>query len=361
MDTLSYGYAFWVNQCTSGFHGLDELGVQAVFKHVFIVFIDDILIYSKSKEDHEVYLKLVLELLKKEKLFAKFSNYEFWLQEVGFLGHVVNSNDIHVDSRLACYYRRFIKKNSNISKPLTSLTQKSQKYEWGREQEEAFQTLKDNLCNAQILSLPDGPEDFVINEKNYTTHNLELGVVVFALKTWRHYLYGAKSVIYTDHKSLQHILEQKELNMRQRRWIELFSDFDSEIRYHPRKANVVADALSEASKVENMIAEMLHGVDQLMEKKKDGVDKAYYDLKDMYGVHKALGTRLDMSATHHPQTDGQSERTIQTLEDMLRACVIDFGSSWDVHLPLAKFSYNNSYHSSIQCAPFEALYERKCR
>ncbi|GKD41170.1 putative reverse transcriptase domain-containing protein [Tanacetum coccineum] len=78
-------------------------------------------------------------------------------------------------------------------------------------------------------------------------------------------------------------------------------------------------------------------------------------------LQKALGTRLDMSTAYHPQVDGQSECTIQTLEDMLRVCVIDFGGNWDVHLPLAEFSYNNSYHSSIRCAPFEALYGRKCR
>ncbi|GKB53128.1 putative reverse transcriptase domain-containing protein [Tanacetum coccineum] len=173
---------------------------------------------------------------------------------------------------LVGYYRRFIANFSKIAKPLTSLTQKNKKYEWGVEQEEAFQTLKDNLCNAPILSLPDGVKDFVvycdasnqglgcvlmqrgkviayasrqlkIHKKNYTTHDLELGVVVFSLKTWRHYLYGTKSVIYTDHKSLQHIFDQKELNMRQRRWIELFSDYECEIRYHPGKANVVADAL----------------------------------------------------------------------------------------------------------------------
>ncbi|GJZ88013.1 putative reverse transcriptase domain-containing protein [Tanacetum coccineum] len=156
---------------------------------------------------------------------------------------------------------------------LTILTQKSKTFDWGEEQELAFQTLKDKLCNAPVLALPDGPEDFVvycdasgiglgcvlmqrgkviayasrqlkIHEKNYTTHDLELGAVVFALKIWRHYLYGTKSVIYTDHKSLQHIFSQKELNMRQRHWIELFSDYDCEIRYHPGKANVVADALS---------------------------------------------------------------------------------------------------------------------
>ncbi|GJT23448.1 putative reverse transcriptase domain-containing protein [Tanacetum coccineum] len=105
-----------------------------------------------TKEDHEVHLKLVLELLKKEMLYAKFSKCEFWLQEVHFLGPVVNHNGIHVDPS----------KIEAISKPLTSLTQKNKKYEWGAEQEEAFQTLKDNLCYALILSLPDGIEDFVL-------------------------------------------------------------------------------------------------------------------------------------------------------------------------------------------------------
>ncbi|GJZ29775.1 putative reverse transcriptase domain-containing protein [Tanacetum coccineum] len=164
--------------------------------------------------------------------------------------------------RLAGYYRRFIENFSKIAKSLTILTQKCKTFNWGKEQENAFQTLKDKLCNAPVLALPDGPKDFVvycdasglglgcvlmqrgkviayasrqlkIHEKNYTTHDLELGAVVFALKIWRHYLYGTKSVIYTDHKSLQHIFSQKELNMRQRRWIELFSDYDCEIRYHP--------------------------------------------------------------------------------------------------------------------------------
>ncbi|GJW52745.1 putative nucleotidyltransferase, ribonuclease H [Tanacetum coccineum] len=312
-----------------------------------IVFIDEILIYSKKKEDHEVHLGLVLDLLRKEKLYAKFSKCEFWLQEVHFLGHVVNQNGIHVDPSkieavknwktpttpseirsflgLAGYYRWFIANFSKIAKPLTLLTQKNQKYVWGMEQEEAFQTLKNNLCDAPILTLPDGFEDFVvycdasnqglayvlmqrgkviayasrqlkIHEKNYTTHDLELGAVVFALKTLRHYLYGMKSVIYTDHKILQHIFDQKELNMRQRGWIKLFSDYEREIRYHPGKANVVADALSrkgrlkprrvramhmtiqigmrekiqaaqsEAFKQENILAESLHSLDQQMEK-----------------------------------------------------------------------------------------------
>ncbi|GKA28706.1 putative reverse transcriptase domain-containing protein [Tanacetum coccineum] len=235
-----------------------------------IRFIDDILIYSKTQEEHVEHLRLVLELLKREKLYAKFFKCEFWLREVQFLGHVING--------LAGYYRRFIENFSKIAKPLTILTQKSKTFNWGEEQEYVFQTLKDKLCNAHVLALPDGSEDFVvycdasgiglgcvlmhrgkviayasrqlkIHENNYTTHDLELSVVVFALKIWRHYLYGTKSVIFTNHKSLQHIFSKKELNMRQRRWIELFSDYDYEIRYHPGRANVVADTLSRKERV----------------------------------------------------------------------------------------------------------------
>ncbi|GJY01113.1 putative reverse transcriptase domain-containing protein [Tanacetum coccineum] len=376
-----------------------------------------------SKEEHEDHLRLVLELLRQEKLFAKFSKCEFWLQEVHFLGHVINQDGIHVDPSkieavknweaptsptevrsflgLAGYYRRFIANFSSIAKPLTLLTQKNKKYEWGAEQEEAFQLLKSKLCDAPILSLPDGVEDFVvycdasnrglgcvlmqrnkviayasrqlkIHEKNYTTHDLELGAVVFALKIWRHYLYGTKSIIYTDHRSLQHIFDQKELNMRQRRWIELFSDYECEIRYHPGKANVVADALSrkerlkprrvramaltipvgmraEASRTIRLIATDLRyrngsgNIPKLYNKvaRKRELDYAIWDcvvdkLLRSQGVpvsiisdrdtrftsrlwqtfQKALGTRLDMSTAYHPQTDGQSERSIQTLEEM---------------------------------------------
>ncbi|GKE23146.1 putative reverse transcriptase domain-containing protein [Tanacetum coccineum] len=260
-----------------------------------IVFIDDILIYSKSKEEHEEHLKIILGLLKKEQLYAKFSKCDFWLDYVQFLGHVIDSKGVHVDPSkieaiknwaapttptkvrqflgLAGYYRRFIEGFSLISKPLTKLTQKSKKYEWGEEEEEAFQMLKQKLCSAPIFSLPEGTEDFVVycnastkgfgavlmqrekviayasrqlkkHEENYMTHDLELRVVVFALKLWRHYLYETNCVVCTDHKSLQYILDQKELNMRQQQWIELLSDYDCEIRYHPGKANVVADALS---------------------------------------------------------------------------------------------------------------------
>ncbi|GJR30122.1 putative reverse transcriptase domain-containing protein [Tanacetum coccineum] len=325
-----------------------------------IVFIDDILIYSKSEEEHEVHLKTILDLLEKEKLYAKFSKCEFWLKEVQFLGHVVNRDGIHVDPSkvesvknwktpessteirsflgLAGYYRRFIENFSKIAKPLTLLTQKNKAYVWGDKQDEAFQILKEKLCNAPVLALPDGPDDFVVycdaskqgfgsvlmqrgkviayasrqlkkHEKNYTTHDLELGAVVFALKIWRHYLYGTKSVIYTDHKSLQYIFDQKDLNMRQRRWIELLSDYECEIKYHPGKANVVADALSrkERLKPRRVLAREASRISMppmiWLEDYKDtlsnemmvignllllivlwipSVDKMYYDLRDLY-------------------------------------------------------------------------------
>ncbi|KAI3678392.1 hypothetical protein L6452_37682 [Arctium lappa] len=467
-----------------------------------IVFIDDILVYSRSETEHKQHLREVLEVLRKERLYAKFSKCDFWLKEVQFLGHVVTRDGVKVDPSkieammnweppkspfenrsflgLAGYYRRFIQDFSKIASSLTVLTRKNVKFEWTETQEKAFRILQKKLCEAPILTLPEGSEDFVVyndaskmglgcvlmqrgkviayasrqlkvHEQNYPTHDLELAAMVFALKLWRHYLYDTKCTLFTDHKSLKYVFGQKELNMRQRRWLELLKDYDCELFYHPDKVNVVADALSrkdysgcirathsrielvsslvekiKTSQVEALLEENLKEesleipewkwehitmdfvtklpktlrghdtiwviVDRLTKSAHflamretlpmDKLAKLYIDeVVSRHGIplsivsdhdsrftsnfwdgfQKELGTRVKLSTAYHPQTDGQSERTIQTLEDMLRSCVIDFGGSWDTHLPLVEFAYNNSYHSSIGMAPFEALYGRKCR
>ncbi|GJX75056.1 putative reverse transcriptase domain-containing protein [Tanacetum coccineum] len=246
------------------------------------------------------------------------------------------------------------------------------------------------LCEAPILALPEGNDNFVVycdasyqglgvvlmqrdkfiayasrqlkpHEENYTTHDLELGAFVFALKIWIHYPYGTKCIVFTDHKSLQHILDQKELNMRQRRWLELLTDYDCEIRYHPGKENVVADALSRKERIKplrdlkklywwpNMKAIIAEYVGKCLTcsrvkakcQKPSGLLVQPEIPMWKYGYIK----NLDMNTAYHPETDGQSERTIQTLKDMLRACIIDFGKGWEKHLPLVEFSYNNSYHA----------------
>ena len=586
-----------------------------------IVFIDDILVYSKSEEEHEDHLRIVLETLRRKQLYAKFSKCEFWLKQVAFLGHVVSEKGIEMDPAkieaitkwprpntvtevrsflgLAGYYRRFVEGFSLLALPLTQLMRKGVKFEWNEERQKSFEELKKRLVTAPILTLPSGTGGYQIYsdaskkglgcvlmqhgkviayasrqlkpyEVNYPTHDLELAAVVFALKIWRHYLYGETCDIFTDHKSLKYIFTQKELNMRQRRWLELLKDYDAKIQYHPGKANVVADALSRknsgsiaslitqpylitefermgvelyargsdgliaslsvepnlisrikmAQKDDSELVALLQNMDEgkQSEFRKDehgviwlrnqlcvpvdvtlreavlteahsspfsihpGSTKMYKNLKEHFwwngmkrdvvefvgkcltcqqvkiehqrpsgllqqleipvwkwenitmdfvtglpktfrkndtiwvvvdrltksshllpisesysvdklaetfqkeiirlhgtpvsiisdrdprftsrfwkGFQKAWGTSLNFSTAFHPQTDGQSERNIQTLEDMLRTCAIEWSGNWDDYLCLVEFAYNNSWHASIGMAPFEALYGRKCR
>ncbi|KAL0549222.1 hypothetical protein IC582_013703 [Cucumis melo] len=586
-----------------------------------IVFIDDILIYSKTEAEHEEHLRIVLQTLRDNKLYAKFSKCEFWLKQVSFLDHVVSKAGVFVDPAkieaitgwtrpstvsevrsflgLAGYYRRFVENFSRIATPLTQLTRKEAPFVWSNACEDSFQNLKQKLVTAPVLTVPDGSGSFVIysdaskkglgcvlmqqgkvvayasrqlksHEQNYPTHDLELAAVVFALKIWRHYLYGEKIQIFTDHKSLKYFFTQKELNMRQRRWLELVKDYDCEILYHPGKANVVADALSrkvshsaalitrqaplhrdlERAEIAVSVGAVTMQLAQLtvqptlrqriidaqsndpylVEKRgleeagqavefslssdggllferrlcvpsdsavktellseahsspfsmHPGSTKMYQDLKRVYwwrnmkrevaefvsrclvcqqvkaprqkpagllqplsipkwnwenvsmdfitglprtlrgfmviwvvvdrltksahfvpgkstytaskwaqlymseivrlhgvpvsivsdrdarftskfwkGLQTAMETRLDFSTAFHPQTDGQTERLNQVLEDMLRARALEFPGSWDSHLHLMEFAYNNSYQATIGMAPFEALYGKCCR
>ncbi|GJU00517.1 putative reverse transcriptase domain-containing protein [Tanacetum coccineum] len=231
-------------------------------------------IRKKSKEDHKVHLKLVLELLKKKKLFAKFSKCEFLLQEVPFLGHMVNSNGIHVDSS----------KIEAIAKPLTSLTQKNKKYERGMEREEALQILKDNLCSN--LTLPNGPDDFMANVVAGALNRKERVKPKQVRAMSMTIQYGAKDKILTA-------------------------------QCEASKVPLIGDART-------LIMDEAHATRYSIH---PGADKMYHDLKDMYWWPEGVGNTVRYEYDLSSLNDGQSERTIRTLEDMLRACVIDFGES----------------------------------
>jgi hypothetical protein len=263
-----------------------------------VVFIDDILVYSKNKEEHASHLHVVLQRLREHRLYAKLSKCDFWLNEIKFLGHTISQAGIAVDPDKvqdvmnwkppttirqirsflgsAGYYRRFIPDFSRIVKPMTKLLKKGAKFVLGQKCEDAFHTLRQHLTTAPVLAQPDNNKPFDVycdasgtglgcvlmqdnrviayasralrpHEQNYPTHDLEIAAVVHALKMWRHYLMGTHYNISTDHKSLKYIFTQADLNMRQRRWLELIKDYDKEVHYHPGKANVVADALSQKS------------------------------------------------------------------------------------------------------------------
>nr|GEZ47285.1 putative reverse transcriptase domain-containing protein [Tanacetum cinerariifolium] len=186
-----------------------------------------------DEKEHEEHLRQILKLLKKEELYAKFSKHEFWIPKVQFLGHMIDSQGIHVDPAK-------IKSVKDWASPKSPMESHQFLSLAGDASIKGLGTVL--MQREKVISYAS--RQLKIHEENYTTHDLELGAVVFALKIWRHYLYGTKCTVFTDHKSLQHILDQKELNMRQRRWLELLSYYDCEIRYHPGKANVVADALS---------------------------------------------------------------------------------------------------------------------
>ena len=619
-----YGYyeflvmPFGLTNAPAVFMALMNMIFAPYLDQFIVIFIDDILVCSRSVEEHADHLRKSLQLLRIHQLYAKLEKCDFWLDQVAFLGHIITRDGLAVDPTkveavrswkspqtvaeirsflgLAGYYRRFVKDFSKISAPITRLTRKNVPFVWTEECEANFQILKEKLTTAPILSLPEGSGHFVIysdasrvglgcvlmqngkviaygsrqlkdHERNYATHDLELAAIVFALKLWRHYLFGERFEVHSDHRSLQYLFSQQDINMRQRRWLEFIKDYDFPIKYIPGKGNVVADALSRKSSIladlngkwfvmeefrdldvtmkimgdqvalaamsvfeptliqqikeqqfddpklakirdniadkpdfrledgilyfkdrlcvpairntilailtdahyaryamhpgstkmyrnikgrfwwNNMKREIAEYVSRcitcqkvkyehrkppgllhplhipewkwehismdfvsglpLTSRKNDVIwvivdrltksahfipfkkgmkfnDMAKLFVKEIVRLHgtpvsivsdrdtrfvysfwqsfqQSMGTKLSFSTAYHPQTDGQSERTIQTLEDMLRASVLDFGGEWDEHLVVCEFAYNNSFHSTIGMPLFEALYERRCR
>ena len=614
---------FGLTNAPAAFMDLMQRYLRPYLDKFVVVFIDDILVYSRSREEHEEHLRMILELLRKEKLYGKFSKCEFWLEEISFLGHMVSKGGISVDPEkikaitdwpiprnvtevrsflgLAGYYRKYVENFSKVARPMFKLLKKGIRFQWNERHTIAFEELKKRLTTAPVLAMPDCSKPFEVycdasfeglgcvlmqegkviayasrqlrpHEVNYPVHDIELAAVIFALKLWRHYLYGLPCKIYTDHQNLRYVFNQKELNMRQRRWLEVIKDYDLEIVYHPGKANKVADALSrrprvsvnaimsvpwelyremqslgleicsrhevgqylgamtiqptlfdriiEAQLEDPEIVELIHrveknetdafelgergelrmngrlcvpnqfelkneilkeghqslfhlhpGRDKMIEEireifwwkglRKDVSDfvskclvcqrvkferqkssgllqplpvpdwkwdsismdfvvglprtqrgndviwvivdrltkvARFVPMKNTWGakqladayvreivrlhgvprtivsdrdpkflsrfwekLQEAFGSKLCLSTAFHPATDGQTERTIQTLEDLLRCCVLDFEGSWEDKLPMVEFAYNNSFQSSIRMAPYEALYGRKCR
>jgi hypothetical protein len=286
---------------------MNKVFMEYIDKFV-VVFIDDILVFSRNEEEHEEHLTMVLQKLREHQLYAKFSKCDFWLTEVSFLGHIITDGGIAMDPSkvqdvlnwnppknvpeirsflgLAGYYRRFIEGFSKIVKPLTSLLEKGKEFKWDDKCQACFEELKKKLTTAPILIMPDIHKGFDVycdasrqglgcvlmqegkvvayasgqlrkHEHNYPTHHLELAAIVHTLKIWRHYMIGTKCQIFTYHKSLKYIFTQRDLNLRQRRWLELIKDYDLDIQYHPGKANVVADALSRKSQANMLVARLM--------------------------------------------------------------------------------------------------------
>ncbi|GKU99825.1 hypothetical protein SLEP1_g12612 [Rubroshorea leprosula] len=373
-----------------------------------IVFIDDILIFSPDEESNEEHLAII-----------------------SFLGHIVSKDGISIDPSkveaivkwerltsvtevqsflgLAGYYRRFVEGYLKISGPLTQLTHKNHKFEWTNKCEQSFQELKNRLVTAPILAIPDNGGNFVVytdashkglgcvlmqhgrviaygsrqlktHERNYPTHDLELAAIIFALKLWRHYLYGEEFEVHTDQQILKYLFSQKRAQLKTKKmgewkWDAISMDFIMGSPKTRRQFDAIwmivdrltksahflavkqKDPLDKLAKFYVQEIVRLHGVPVSIVSDKD----PRFNARFWRSFQKAMGTQLKLSIAYHPQTDGQSKRTIQVLEDMLRTCALDLPESWDDHLPLVEFAYNNSYHSSIKMAPYEALYGRRCR
>ncbi|GKA94338.1 putative reverse transcriptase domain-containing protein [Tanacetum coccineum] len=394
--------------------------INRVYRHYLdkfvIVFIDDILIYSKTREEHVEHLRLVLELLRKEKLYAKFSKCEFWLREVQFLGHVINGDGIRVDYskieavknwkaprtsfeiELHMRQLRWIELFSDYDCEIGYHPSKANAVADALSMKERVKpkrvramhmtlqsSIKDRILAAQKeavdepAGLKKGLDEMIIQRSDGTLYYLD--------RIWVSLKGDVRTLIMDEaHKSKYSVhagADKMYYDLRDRYW---WPGMKKDIVVYVSKCLTCLKVKVEHQRPSGLLQQpeipewKWEGIAMNFDYKMDRLARLYQnEIVARHGVlisiisdrdsrftsrfwqsmQKALRTRLDMSTAYHPQTDDQSERTIQTLEDMLRACVLDFGRSWDVHLLLIEFSYNNSYHSSVRCAPFEALYGRK--
>ncbi|XP_052725984.1 uncharacterized protein LOC128194426 [Vigna angularis] len=445
-----------------------------------VVFIDDILIYSKTQDEHEEHLRIVLGILREKELYAKLSKCEFWMKEVQFLGHMVSAGGISVDPAkiravlewesprlvtevrsfvgLAVYYRCFIEGFAKIVAPLTQLTRKDQPFAWTDRCEESFQELKRKLTSAPVLVIPDTAKPFEVycdashqvadalsrkavhisvmmvkelslvesfrdlrlqfelEPDNIKCCNLRIASNVFdririkqrededlvkilsvlGTDKAKHFNTGTDGLLrYMDrtcsdvarfvascltcqrakaeHQRPGNLLQQLEIP--EWKWDSISMDFVTHLPRTVRNHDsiwVIVDRLTKSAHFLAVNLKMsmtnlaklyiqeivrLHGVPSSIISDRD----TRFTSRFWQSLQGELGSRLQMSSAYHPQTDDQSERTIQTLEDLLRTCVLDHLGAWDEVLPLVEFTYNNSFQASIGMASFEALYGRKCR
>nr|GEZ68003.1 putative reverse transcriptase domain-containing protein [Tanacetum cinerariifolium] len=390
-----------------------------------IVFIDDILIYSKNKEDHEKHLKTILELLKNKNLYAKYSKCDFWLKSLHFLSHVIDSNGVHVDpakveairnwSALTTptEVRRWIELLSNYDCEIRYHPSKGNVVADALSRKDREPLRVRSLVITVHTNLPEKlleAQTKAMKEENMKPENLGRllkpifkirsdGIRYFKGRLWLPLFGGIRNMIMHElHKSKYSIHPGSDKMYQDLKklywWPNMKADIATFISkcLTRAKEKITMDFVSGLLRTPSGYDSIWVIVDCLTKsahflpmKKTDSIEKlAQLYLKEIVCRHgvpvsiildrdslftsrfwetlqKALGTQLNLSTAYHLETDGQSERTIQTLDDMLRACVIDFGNSWDRHLPLVEFSYNNSYHASIKAVPFEALYGRKCR
>ncbi|GJT46695.1 retrotransposon protein, putative, ty3-gypsy subclass [Tanacetum coccineum] len=305
------------------FMGLMNRVFHEYLDRFVIVFIDDILVYSKTREEHEDHLCIVLEILRQKKLYAKFSMCDFWLGQVAFLGHIVLTDGITMDPAKSII--KDLWKGSLLA--LTKLMRKGQKFGWNEEREKSFEELKRRLVSSPVLTLPFRTGGYQIYS-NASKKGLGcLAAVVFALKIWRHYLYGETCDIFTNHKNLKYNFTQKELNMRQRRWLELLKDYNANIQYHPGKSNIVADELSR--KNSRILASLIIQPEIIKELELMEVELCVRGSKG-YITSLKVEPNLILDIKEAKKQDGELWAVLQNLKEgkQLEFWVNDYGVIW---------------------------------